>query len=285
MNITLRQCEIVLAAAETATFSAAAKSLGISQPSLSESIRRIERETGLTLFERTTRSIKLTDDGRRLAAVSREVLRDVRHALDQMTAGSGRLTIAALPSIACAALPQALAEFSRSHPGIDIALHDVQHERAMAMVADRLADLAITIKPAAADGLAFESIVSDAAHLVCRRDHPLAQEETSALARHGRISVYRDHCHLVGATPDRCGFRARRNCGQATLRSRASAERGRACRSRTRGDRVARADLRDVQGPRSVGQATQRSGAAAKCRISYSSRAASCRPSPSRSSR
>ena len=177
MNITLRQCEIVLAAAETATFSAAAKSLGISQPSLSESIRRIERETGLLLFERTTRSLKLTDDGRRLAAVAREVLRDVRHALDQMTAGSGRLTIAALPSIACAALPQALAEFSRSHPGIDIALHDVQHERAMAMVADRVADFAITIKPAAADGLTFESIVSDAAHLVCRRDHSLAKKK------------------------------------------------------------------------------------------------------------
>src|SRR5687767_7308863 len=177
MNITLRQCEVVLAAAEAATFSAAAKNLGISQPSLSESIRRIERETGLILFERTTRSLKLTDDGRRLAAVAREVLRDVRHALDQMTAGSGRLTIAALPSIACAALPQALAEFSRSHPGIDIALHDIQHERAMAMVADRVADLAITIKPAAADGLAFESIVSDATHLVCRRDHPLAKKQ------------------------------------------------------------------------------------------------------------
>jgi LysR family carnitine catabolism transcriptional activator len=177
MNITLRQCEIVLAAAEAATFSAAARSLGISQPSLSESIRRIERETGLVLFERTTRSLKLTDDGRRLAAIAREVLRDVRHALDQMTAGSGRLTIAALPSIACAALPQALAEFSRRHPGIDVALHDVQHERAMAMVADRVADLAITIKPAAADGLAFESIASDAAHLVCRRDHPLAKKK------------------------------------------------------------------------------------------------------------
>ena len=177
MNITLRQCEIVLAAAETATFSAAAKNLGISQPSLSESIRRIERETGLILFERTTRSLKLTDDGRRLAAVARDVLRDVRHALDQMTAGSGRLTIAALPSVACAALPQALAEFSRRHPGIDIALHDVQHERAMAMVADRVADLAITIKPAAVDGLAFESVVSDAAHLVCRRDHPLAKKK------------------------------------------------------------------------------------------------------------
>src|SRR5690349_4430936 len=91
MNITLRQCEIVLAASETATFSAAAKSLGISQPSLSESIRRIERETGLVLFERTTRSLKLADDGRRFAAVAREVLRDVRHALDQMSAGSGRL--------------------------------------------------------------------------------------------------------------------------------------------------------------------------------------------------
>ena len=46
----------------------------------------------------------------------------------------------------------------------------------MAMVADRVADLAIT-SSRRRDGLAFESIVSDAAHLVCRRDHPLAKKK------------------------------------------------------------------------------------------------------------
>lgn len=47
MNLTFRQMEILVAAAEAATFSAAAKKLGISQPSLSESVSRIERAAGL----------------------------------------------------------------------------------------------------------------------------------------------------------------------------------------------------------------------------------------------
>jgi LysR family carnitine catabolism transcriptional activator len=75
MNLTFRQMEILVAAAEAATFSAAAKKLGISQPSLSESVSRIERGWPL-LFERTTRSLKLTEEGRRAAAIARELVQD-----------------------------------------------------------------------------------------------------------------------------------------------------------------------------------------------------------------
>jgi DNA-binding transcriptional LysR family regulator len=75
MNLTFRQMEILVAAAEAATVSAAAKKLGISQPSLSESVSRIERGWPL-LFERTTRSLKLTEEGRRAAAIARELVQD-----------------------------------------------------------------------------------------------------------------------------------------------------------------------------------------------------------------
>ena len=75
MNMTFRQMEILVAAAEAATFSAAAKKLDISQPSLSESVSRIERGWPL-LFERTTRSLKLTEEGRRAAAIARELVQD-----------------------------------------------------------------------------------------------------------------------------------------------------------------------------------------------------------------
>ncbi|MBV8792702.1 MAG: LysR family transcriptional regulator [Pseudolabrys sp.] len=179
MNLTLRQFEILLAAADASTFSAAANRLRISQPALSEAVRRIERETGLTLFERTTRSLRLTEDGRRLAAVARELLRDYRQAMERIASAAqgGRLTIAALPSVACAALPRALADFSRAQPSVEIAVHDVQHERALAMVQDGVVDMAVTIKPAQVDGFTFESVIADTAHLVCRRGHPLARNK------------------------------------------------------------------------------------------------------------
>ena len=182
MNLTHRQFEVLIAAADAESFSAAAQRLGISQPSLSESIRRIEREIGALLFERTTRSVKLTPEGRHAAAVAREIVRDFKRALERLASRSndrhGRISIAALPSIACAVLPAVIEVFRCEHPGIDVALHDVQHERALAMVIEGTADTAVTLKPAPHDDLAFTEIGSDVAHLVCRSDDPLARQKS-----------------------------------------------------------------------------------------------------------
>jgi LysR family carnitine catabolism transcriptional activator len=182
MNLTYRQFEILIAAADAESFSAAAAALRISQPTLSESIRRIESELGVRLFDRTTRSLKLTDDGRFAAAVAREAVRDFRRALERLAShgdgSQGRIRVAALPSIASAALPEALKAFRRTHPGIDVVLNDVQHERAVSLVVEGAADLAVTIKPAQQGELVFDEIGSDTAHLVCRPDHPLARRKT-----------------------------------------------------------------------------------------------------------
>lgn len=196
MNLTLRQMEILVAAAEAATFSAAAEQLGISQPSLSESIRRIERELGLVLFERTTRSLRLTDDGRKAAAIARELVQDFRRALQRLatSTGQGHIAIAALPSVACAAMPQALAAFNRAHPGVTVSLHDVQHERAMTLLRDGIVDMAVTLKPAPAEDLVFDGIAFDTAYLVCRRDHALARKRQVAwrdLAGHPFVGITR----------------------------------------------------------------------------------------------
>lgn len=179
MNLTIRQLEILVAAADAGSFSAAAARLGISQPALSESIRRLEAETGLRLFDRTTRSLALSADGRHAVAIAREVVRDFRLSLssiaDRSKGRRGRVTLAALPSIACAILPQALRGFRREFAGIDVAVHDVLHERAVAFVADGVADLALTTRPGRLDDLEFEELGADDLHLVCPKRHPLAR--------------------------------------------------------------------------------------------------------------
>lgn len=182
MNLTPRQFETLIAAADCGSFSAAAERLNISQPSLSESIRRIEREIGARLFERTTRSLKLTPQGHHVVGVARDAVRDFKSALDRLTSGMhgkyGRIAIAALPSIACAALPAALTAFRKLHPQVAVAVHDVQHERAMSLVAEGMTDIAVTIKPADGGDLSFQDIASDEAHLVCPPDHPLTRSKT-----------------------------------------------------------------------------------------------------------
>ena len=178
MHLTIRQLEILAAAAEAETFTAAAVRLGISQPSLSESIRRIESELGMRLFDRTTRSLVLTADGRHAAAVAREAVRDFHLALESIARRGqgrrGRITIAALPSIACAVLPAAIRGFLSQFPGVEIHVQDVLHERAVSAVADGTADVALTIRPGKLENLHFEEMGSDTLQLVCRSDHPLA---------------------------------------------------------------------------------------------------------------
>lgn len=64
----------------------AAQSLYISQPSLSQAIRTLEKKLGVTLFDRTGRRLELTDDGRKLDVAARRILADVERAKAKVTA-------------------------------------------------------------------------------------------------------------------------------------------------------------------------------------------------------
>lgn len=176
MNITVRQLEVFAAAARAPSFTEAAGQLGISQPALSETIRRIEQELGLRLFERTTRKVALTADGRALAGLAEEVVRDVRSGLKDLAergARRPRIAIALLPSVAAAILPQAVAGLRAHYPEAEVSVFDVLHERAAALVEEGVADMAVTMRPAG-DALAFEPLGSDRVHLLMPKGHPLA---------------------------------------------------------------------------------------------------------------
>lgn len=179
INLTLRQLEIFAATLRAGSFTEAAEKLRISQPALSVAIRKIETELGLTLFDRTTRSVTPTPDGRHLGAVAEDLLRDFKVALqgvaDRADGLHGRLTVAVLPSIAASVLPRALMALQRKYPGIDVAIRDVMHERAVGMVTDGIADFAVTTRIAETAVLSYDEIGADRIHLVCRDDHLLAK--------------------------------------------------------------------------------------------------------------
>jgi LysR family carnitine catabolism transcriptional activator len=181
MHLTVRQLEFLVAAAEAGTFTKAAEMVGVSQPSLSETIARVEEELGARLFERTGRSVTLTAEGHDAVAVAREVVRDFHQALtnlaDRMQGVRGRIIVAALPSVACAVLPRALNVFRARFPGVEVVLRDVLHERAVEAVMEGVADMALTIRPSRLEGLRFEELGADPVRLVCRADHVLAKQE------------------------------------------------------------------------------------------------------------
>lgn len=179
-NLTIRQLEVFAMASQSASFSEAAKRLGISQPSLSNTVAKIETQLGLRLFDRTTRTMVLTPQGKRLAIVADELVRNFRASLQNIDAEAselrGRLSLAVIPTVAAAVGPAALERFFDAYPGFVVGLHDVAGEKALAWVLERVVDCAIVATPATTSDLVVEHRHRDRFEVVCRRDHPLAKK-------------------------------------------------------------------------------------------------------------
>ena len=125
-----------LAVEQTGSFTRAAVRLGFQQPTVSQHIRRLERQVGRTLVLRDTHSVSLTADGEAMVGFARNILA----ASDQAAAyfsgdrPSGRLRIGISDDLALTGLPQILRDFRRDNPLVDFDLTD-RPERAAAPAA------------------------------------------------------------------------------------------------------------------------------------------------------
>ena len=176
MNLTVRHLQILVAAADLGSFSRGAERMGISQPAFSEAIRKIEEEIGCRLFDRTTRSLKMTVDGRNIVATARDLVRDFKIALESIRPGAGLkgpLSIAALPSIVAGVLPFALTRFNEQYPDVEVTIHDVPLARALTMVLDGVADIGISTDAVGHEGLRFTEVATDQFFAVVSKRHSL----------------------------------------------------------------------------------------------------------------
>lgn len=178
MNLTPRQLEILVAIGDTLSLTAAAERLGVSQPSVSETLRRVEGELGCRLVDRTTRQLALTYEGQHVVASAREAMRSLAGTFEAIARRGdsvhGRLSVAALPSAVCTLLPPALRAFRDRYPGIAVAVRDALQDRAMAMLQDGSVDLVIAGRPDGQGAFVFEEIASDRLMLVVSRRHALS---------------------------------------------------------------------------------------------------------------
>ena len=175
LDLTLRQMQIIRTIAQLQSFSAAAERLGISQPSLSASVRKIEQDLKLKLFHRTTRRISLTEAGKLFLARAGRCL-DAADALLEDMQGfriwqSGVVRIAAPPLLASALLPGAIREFSRTS-GARLEISDTGTEDIIRMVRSGHASLGIGTFPDNLPELSSTVIMRDEAMLFCHRSHP-----------------------------------------------------------------------------------------------------------------
>jgi DNA-binding transcriptional LysR family regulator len=154
----LRLLEYFLAVVDHGGITKAAEALYIAQPSLSQAIRSLERELGVDLFDRSGRRLTLTGAGESLAVAARRIGHDVDQARAEVQAvrdlASGRLEVAATPTLEIDPLPELASRMRREYPGILLSvlipggaaqvLHEVRQGRA---------ELGLTELPDRADAL------------------------------------------------------------------------------------------------------------------------------------
>jgi DNA-binding transcriptional LysR family regulator len=124
--VELRHLEGFVAVAEELHFGRAAARLHMAQPPLSQQIRLLERDLGVTLFERSTRSVRLTAAGQSLLEPARKVLAEAATARRVVQAAKvgvvGRVTIGFAGASGYAALPTLARAVASELPGIELVL-------------------------------------------------------------------------------------------------------------------------------------------------------------------
>lgn len=181
----LHQLRYFCAIVDTGSFSRAARQSHVSQPSLSQQIRKLEDELGARLFDRLGRSVRLTDIGQTFLPRARAVLRELEAArsdlADQKDSLGGAIVIGVIPTVAPYLLPPHLTAFSRKFPQARISVV----EEITPVLLDRLRaasiDLAILALPVR--GHEFESfpILTEPFFAALPKRHRLARLRSISL--------------------------------------------------------------------------------------------------------
>jgi LysR family transcriptional regulator, hydrogen peroxide-inducible genes activator len=175
---TLRQLKFLVALDECRHFGKAAEACLVSQSTLSAAIQELEEALGVTLFDRTRRSVAPTGIGLEITERARAILRQAEDLVDVAIAAhdplSGPLRLGIIPTIAPFLLPRALPRLREVAPNLKLYLREEQTARLLDKLDAGQIDAAILALPVALDDAESEDIGVDPFFVVCPRGHRLA---------------------------------------------------------------------------------------------------------------
>lgn len=129
------------------TFTAAADSLGYTQPAISQMVRRLERRTGTALVDRVGRGVRLTEAGRVLAHHATGVLLALEAAEREVAAIAGLqggvVRLNAFPSSSATLVPQSLALLRRRHPALGVQFVEAEPPESLRALLDGRCDIVV----------------------------------------------------------------------------------------------------------------------------------------------
>lgn len=164
LNLSTRQLGAFVLVARLGSFTRAAEQMHMTQAGMSATIRELEHQFACRLFDRTTRSIRLTAAGRSLLPFAERISNELRAATSAVnsTAADSRsiLTVAATAIAATTLIAPAYRAFSERIPGVEVRIRDVPQTDIQRLVETGEADIGLTIFPRSATDIDALSLMS-----------------------------------------------------------------------------------------------------------------------------
>ncbi len=215
----IHQIRYFCAVARHGSFTRAAAAEGVTQPSLSQQIVKLEKEFGSLLFERLGRRVRLTDCGEALLPRAEEILRqwnEVPAVLNSVREGvGGQLRIGCIPTIMPYFLAPRIGEFSIAFPEVDITLTEDKTDGLVGQLLAGELDLAIVSPPVSNPEIVCSDLFREPIRIAVSRRHPWAGAGNISLSELSgeRLLLLREgHCFrenaLTVCSRSRTGFSA-----------------------------------------------------------------------------
>lgn len=187
MAFTLRQLQFFTAAAEAGSVSGAARNLSISQSSVTEAIRALEDDLGISLFDRQARGLDITQKGSAFLRHARQILADVAIARTsfQQEAGPvpGKLSLGVTSLVAGYVLSDILQRYRRAYPQVELNVIEDNGDYLQHLLIGGELDVAVLVTSSVKDRMALnvETLLVSPYRLWLPLGHPLTDLETIAL--------------------------------------------------------------------------------------------------------
>lgn len=179
----LHQLRYFCAVVEAGNFTKAAEQEGITQPSLSQQIRRLEESIGADLFVRQSRTARLTHAGTLLYPYAQEILRQAKQATAQVrhleTDVRGPLRVGVIPTVLPYLIAPHLPEFSRQYPEVDLVLSEDLTNNLVTMLEACDLDVIVVSLPLKHSNVICSELMRDPLVLVTPSKHKLTSAQAA----------------------------------------------------------------------------------------------------------
>lgn len=183
----IKQLYYFTAVAQAGSYSKAAESLAVSQPTLSVTVKKLEEELGVQLFYAFNREQHLTDEGLRLWTKAKQILDLYQETLDDMKTtnknSSGKFTLGLSPLFGACFFGDLIPKFNQEYPNIHITMIEDGAQKIDERIANGQVDLAVTLKTDRLSTFSNCHFTTQRNVVLLHKSHPLAGEESLTVAQ------------------------------------------------------------------------------------------------------